>query len=142
MPGRSFLCPPSRCRRFEVPTALAAISHRNFKSKGGTATHKLASALSLPKFVSDVLQCMTNFGSGALARLTRPRPAPQWCAPSQAIIVYCDVSPLCADTLDLPRRGGDGSPGKPARACAKHGGHGQGHDSGAAPDEARRHEDR
>src|SRR5215216_1276542 len=39
-------------RRFEVPTASAANSFRNFKWKSGTRNHILASA-PIPKFVSE-----------------------------------------------------------------------------------------
>src|SRR5262245_4414006 len=41
------------CRRFEVPTAVATDSDRNFKSKSGTRNHKRASAPLLPKFVPE-----------------------------------------------------------------------------------------
>src|SRR2546421_12889938 len=44
---------------------------RNFKSKSGTRIIYLLVPLLLPKFVSEVPQCITNFGSGA------PVPKPQ-----------------------------------------------------------------
>src|SRR5438105_15488708 len=40
---------------------------RNFKSKSGTRIICLLVPLLPPKFVSGVPQCITNFGSGALA---------------------------------------------------------------------------
>src|SRR2546428_7271004 len=43
---------------------------RNFKSKSGTRIICLLVPLLLPKFVSGVPQCITNFGSGALARIS------------------------------------------------------------------------
>src|SRR6266545_5696659 len=46
---------------------LRQTDFRNFKSKSGTRIICLLVPLLLPKFVSEVPQCITNFGSGALA---------------------------------------------------------------------------
>src|SRR6266508_4215493 len=59
----------AQCRRFEVPTALAASSFRNFKSKSGTRIIYLLVPLCFRSSCERVPQCITNFGNGALARL-------------------------------------------------------------------------
>src|SRR5262245_37729772 len=58
------------CRRFEVPRAPAQ-TRVGTSNRKAARDLKLANAPLLPKFVSEVLQRMTNFGSGALVCLRR-----------------------------------------------------------------------
>src|SRR4029077_13090737 len=58
-----------KCRRFEVPTAVAAISSRNFKSKSGTRIIFLLMPLCFRSSCQRLPRCITNFGSGALVFL-------------------------------------------------------------------------
>src|SRR6266508_2352678 len=64
----------AQCRRFEVPTALAASSFRNFKSKSGTRIIYLLVPLCFRSSCERVPQCITNFGNGALAAVDRIDP--------------------------------------------------------------------
>src|SRR5436305_10427421 len=59
----------TKCGRFEVPTAVAANSVRNFKSKSGTRIIELLVPLCFRSSCRMVLRCITNFGSGALAHV-------------------------------------------------------------------------
>src|SRR5207249_509680 len=55
-----------QCRRFEVPTVVAANSVRNFKSKSGTRSIGLLVPLCFRSSCQSGLRSITNFGSGAL----------------------------------------------------------------------------
>src|SRR6266571_5921568 len=56
----------TQCRRFEVPTAPAANSVRNFKSKSGTRIIALLVPLCFRSSWQSMLRRITNFGNGAL----------------------------------------------------------------------------
>src|SRR5262249_41627172 len=64
-----------KCRRFEVPASPAANSSRNFKSTSGTSIIYLLVPLCFRSSCQGVLRCITNFGSGALARCAGSRSA-------------------------------------------------------------------
>src|SRR4030095_15350278 len=55
-----------QCRRFEVPTAVAENSFRNFQSKSGTGAIELPVPLCFRSSCQRLLRGNTNFGSGAL----------------------------------------------------------------------------
>src|SRR5262249_50847256 len=57
----------SECRRFQVPTAVAASARRTLKSKSGTRIIALLVPLRFRSSCQRVPPCITNFGSGALA---------------------------------------------------------------------------
>src|SRR6266508_1617278 len=88
------------CRRFEVPTPLAANSVRNFKSKSGTRIIELLVPLCFRSSCQRVLQCITNFGSGALASYRpcgNPTPAENGRQGTDDRGVACHMSPSAAD---------------------------------------------